>query len=103
MNRLWDNFPELRAAVYEGDIHMGENVLHIAIVRKLSDETIRKFVSSQAGKVMLGQRATGPPSPCPSSSSHHSVYLLSENTDRRVCVWDVRAGLAQDTFSKIRI
>mmetsp|Transcript_31572 Transcript_31572/g.100981 ORF Transcript_31572/g.100981 Transcript_31572/m.100981 type:complete len:840 (-) Transcript_31572:42-2561(-) len=59
MHQLWDNYPELRTAVYEGNLYKGENVLHIAIVRKLDMSIIRKFVESDEGKVLLNQQAVG--------------------------------------------
>ena len=56
---LWDKYPKLRTAIYEKDLYHGENVLHIAIVRKLPRNIIEKFVSSREGPELMKQRANG--------------------------------------------
>ena len=44
MHMLWDRYPALRTAVYEEKLYHGENVLHIAIVRKLSRYILDMFL-----------------------------------------------------------
>ena len=56
---LWDTYPALRCAIYEGQLYHGENVLHIAIVKRLGIQVIQKFLSPKEGKILLEQRATG--------------------------------------------
>ena len=41
---LWRDYPDLRTAQYEKPLHRGENVLHIALVRKLPKDLINFFL-----------------------------------------------------------
>ena len=56
---LWRKYPRLRTCVYEGELYRGENVLHIAIVRRLHRDVLRLFVESKEGKELMRMRATG--------------------------------------------
>ena len=56
---LWAKCPKIHAAQYTHALYAGENVLHIAIIRKAGMRLIRTMVESPQGPVLLSQRAAG--------------------------------------------
>ena len=58
---LWRDHPDLRTAQYKEPLYRGENVLHIALVRKLPKDLINFFLeeNDQTARMLLNQRADG--------------------------------------------
>ena len=56
---LWSKCPKIHAAQYTHALYAGENVLHIAIIRKAGMPIIRTIVESPRGPTLLSQRANG--------------------------------------------
>ena len=56
---LWDLCPLLREAVYSEPLYHGENVLHIAIIKKIGLRAIEAIASAPEGPALLEQRADG--------------------------------------------
>jgi hypothetical protein len=58
-HELWDMCPRLRTAQYTDPLYKGENVLHIAIVKKADAAIIRRIVESEEWPVLREHRAVG--------------------------------------------
>jgi hypothetical protein len=56
---LWAKCPRIRTKQYTHALYHGENVLHIAIIRKVGMRIIKTIVESPEGRVLLEQPADG--------------------------------------------
>ncbi len=56
---LWDACPNLRTVQYSHRLYKGENVLHIAIIRRSGMEIINKILGSREAAELMSHRATG--------------------------------------------
>ena len=59
IERLWDKYKALRTCIYTKEVYYGENVLHIAIVKKMHKKVLQLFVESSEGAELMNHRATG--------------------------------------------
>ena len=56
---MWHKYANLRTATYLKEPYKGENVLHIAIVKRLDRAVLRLFVESEQGQHLMHTPATG--------------------------------------------